>query len=100
MRGYASVTAFFVVLIIFLLWLNSAVSNYNDKLPETIAQRFYISVFKNTDTDKILELSGKAYSEFDSQEDIKAFIKNSFEDKTSMTSVFCKKTTKRFVYYC
>lgn len=85
---YLSCVAFSIVAIfIFLLWLKGWVSNYNERIPETISQKFFNETFINTNTDKIIEMSGITHSEFETTDDLKKYLSDNFKNDISYTSV-------------
>lgn len=80
---YLSCVAFSIIAIaIFLLWLKGWVSDYNERIPETVSQKFFDSTFKNLDADRIIEMSGIKPCEFETNDDLKAHISKSFDNAT------------------
>ena len=85
---YLTCVAFSIIAIaIFLLWLNGWVSDYNERIPETVSQKFFDETFTELDTDKIIEMSGLTPCEFETNDDLKEYIANNFKDNVSYTSV-------------
>lgn len=84
---YLYCVAFSIVAIaVFLLWLRGWVSDYNERIPETISQKFFDQTFISLDADKIIEMSGVTPCEFETNDDLKKYIETNFKD-LSFTSV-------------
>lgn len=84
---FASIALFFVLLVVFLIWLNGAVHNYNQSIPETISERFFDSTFKNLNPEKIIQMSDTKPSEFETEGMLKSYIETVFSGDISYTSV-------------
>ncbi len=74
-------------LIIFLAWLNGAVSRYNESLPETVSERFYSDTFKTKDIGKISEYVTDLTNDFETDADLVEKISEIFAEEMSYTSV-------------
>ncbi len=84
---FSLILLFAVSLTVFLIWLNSWVSDYNKTLPETVSENFFDSTFKSLDTDKIISMSETRTSEFETEKELKEYLEERFKEPLSYTSV-------------
>ncbi len=85
---FSLLIVFAVALTIGCICLAIFIKDYNEGINETVSQRFFENNFLNLNTENIIELSGIKPNEFETEEDVKAFITNSFKDnELSYTSV-------------
>ncbi len=92
---FACILFFIVALSVFLVWLNSAIKDYNKTLPETIAEEFFLTTFKTVDAERILELSGDEPTEFETKEDLKSYIEKELNTPLTYTSIATTDSTKK-----
>lgn len=84
---FSALILFAIILIIFSVALSGFIKRYNEGLPETVSERFFTEVFENLDTEKIIRLSGAKHSEFETDEELKAFIEDKLSGKLTYTSI-------------
>ncbi len=95
---FASLIIFAVVLIAVCIALNAFIIDYNKGIPETVSQKFFENTFINLDTDKIVEMSGITHSEFETDNDIKNFLKEQLSGELSYTSISSDdEKTKKYI---
>ena len=91
------IIAFVIGLKIGLNKLDLMISQYNQGLPETVSQKFFDETYKNLDVDKIISMSGITHGEFETDEDIKNFVKNQFSGELSYTSISSSVDEKKYI---
>ncbi|MBP3580729.1 MAG: hypothetical protein J6K12_05730 [Clostridia bacterium] len=84
---FSLLAVFFIALICFSIYLSNFIKQYNQGIPETVSQRFFESTFLNLDPDKIIEMSGEKPCEFETTDDLKAFITENFSNDLTYTSI-------------
>lgn len=84
---FSLLIVFAVCLCVFSAWLISFIADYNKGIPETVSQEFYEDTFLNTDSKKIIEMSGIEKSEFETDTQLEEYIKAQFSGNLSFTSV-------------
>ncbi len=75
---FSALGVFVLLLVIGAVAFNGWLADYNETLPETISENFFASVFASGDTDSLLSLSGAKPSEFETEEDLAAYIEQTF----------------------
>ncbi len=84
---FSLLAVFFIALTGFSIYLSSFIKQYNEGIPETVSQRFFENTFLNLNTDKIIEMSGEKPCEFETTDDLKAFLREKLSDELSYTSI-------------
>ena len=84
---FSLLAVFFIALICFSIYLSNFIKQYNQGIPETVSQRFFESTFLNLDPDKIIEMSGEKPCEFETTDDLKAFITENFSNDLTYMSL-------------
>ena len=85
---FSALGVFALLVVIGSLLLNAWLGKYNEGIPETVSARFFEATFRTPDVDGILALSGVEPCEFESGEDLKAYVQSAFSgDELSYTSI-------------
>ena len=97
-------TIYFLLLIAFAIGLkigsdklDAYISEYNQGLPETVSERFFEGTYKNLDVDKIIQMSGITHGEFETDEDIKDFVRQQFSGELTYTSISSSGDEKKYI---
>ena len=97
-RIYFTLLFTFVILLITgAVILSCAISSYNKGIAETVSAEFFKNTFVNTDTDKILTMSGAVASEFENENDLKEFISENLDENLSYTSISADGEDKKYI---
>lgn len=80
-RIYFAVLAVFVLLLVAGLFaLHTFLKSYNETIPETISARFFEAAFLAQSPDELIRLSGLTPSEFESEQQLSAYIQRVLEE--------------------
>lgn len=94
---FCSIAVFIIILVLLLIFINAFISDYNKGIPETVSESFFNDTFKNLNTDTIIEMSGIEASEFETDEDIKNFIKQTLSTDLTYTSISSGSDEKKYI---
>lgn len=83
---YLSIIIIFLIALTgFLFYFDSWISDYNETLPETVSEKYFTSLFLTPDTDEILKCSAINPNEFETEDDVCAFIEKSIGTSPSFS---------------
>ena len=94
---FSALIIFVLLLVIGSFVLSSVISEYNKGIPETVSKQFFDSTFVNLDTAKIYDMANVTPTEFETREDIEAFIKEKMSGELSYTSVSAEGEDKQYI---
>ncbi len=94
---FIAVAVFVVLLCVFLVLLNGFISDYNKGIPETVSEQFFQNTFVKLDAEKIIEMSGLEPCEFETAEDVKAFVEDKLSSNLTYTSISSTGDNKNYI---
>ena len=83
----SAIIVFLIALTVFSFLLSNNLKHYNEGIAETVSQKFFDETFVKLDVEKILTMSGISQTEFETSDDTKNLIKDSFSKNLSFTAV-------------